>query len=1015
MKRTLISIGLLGAMTSQQALAADLYVQLFLDDAPLRGVLVTVDDLPVGGTDSRGSSGAEIEAGKHRLVLSDDDLDFPIEFDSGIDEDVEISVVFTSAQGDEPQVNIKKFAPQEIADGYITGVVTNTANTPVAGASVVVSGAGVAATTDASGVYVIHVPRGEYDLKISAPEYKEAKVSGIRVLADLGVTAQVKLYAGDSGPTSVDLPSLALEEVVVLGVFNPMEDAGSLERFATSITSAIDVEMLERFGDSDVAAALNRVVGVAVTDSKYATVRGLDGRYISSTLNGLLMPSTDPQRRDVQLDLFPTNILGGIEIQKSYTPDQLASTTGGSIKIKTKGLPDERTFKIGLSSSYNFDVTGDSIVSYRGSRTDWTGFDSGLRDLPTGVKHATDGGTSLTICDPAIDPDRCTSPLQAAQYGVQFQDDYNIKHKDAWPDGGLSVSYGDRFMTEGGEWGFYAAADYGYSTSDRGTAELTNPLDITGYYHRAQESIKLNGYFVTGYEYGAADEILSKTIILRNTDDTTRWESGIDLEDSQIDKAILQWVERQFFSQQFTGHNEFDFEHATHQIDWRVAYSRTDRNEPDRRQYTYYNNNLSTSAFERRWSDLDESSYDGSFDYTIPLEWGDNNLTEFKAGALYSDKDRNVHQYRFGIRQGDNTDIDWGIDQDLERDVLSYSNFALDKVRLAANTADTDSYNSTETVTAFYLTTNTDIGDAWSVLVGARYEDFSQELKYPNETSDSRNSLDYDDIYPAVNLTFRPTDEIQLRGGYSQTVSYPGLIERSESLSYDPDTDDPIFGNPDLDVSTIDNYDVRAEYYFSDDESVSLAYFRKEIDKPVERALPDASGSAASGITFRNQDSATLNGIEFDANMNLLDEMDYLLFVQGNVSYIDSDVDLSEDSIRLEGANADGRKLQGQSEWLGNVQLGFDHYPSEQKVTLLVNYFDDRIFRIARGAATGPEMEDGRLLVDITYEKQFTDNLILEMQIKNLFNEKVEYSQNGRTIESYKNGTIFGASISYKF
>ncbi len=1015
MKRSLISIGLLGALTSQQALAADLYVQLFLDDAPLRGVLVTVDDLPIGGTDGRGSSSTDIDAGSHVLVLSDDDLDFPIEFDSSADQDVEISVVFTSAEGDEPEITIRKFGAGDVAEGYITGVVSNTANSPIAGASVVVGGAGVAATTDAKGVYVIDAPRGEYDLKISHPEYKDATISDVRVLADLGVIAQVKLYADSGAADSVELPSLALEEVVVLGVFNPMEDAGSLERFATSITNAIDVEMLERFGDSDVAAALNREVGVAVTDSKYATVRGLDGRYISSTLNGLLMPSTDPQRRDVQLDLFPTNILGGIEIQKSYSPDQLASTTGGSIKIKTKGLPDERVFKVGLSSAYNFDVTGDEIISYHGSDRDWTGFDSGLRDLPRSVVHATDGGTSLTICDPAIDPERCTSPLQAAQYGVQFQDDYNIKHKDALPEGGLSFSYGDRFMTEEGEWGFYMAGDYGYSTSDRGTADLTNPLDITGYYQRAQESIKLNGYFVTGYEYGAADEILSKTIILRNTDDTTRWESGVDLEDSQVDKAILQWVERQFFSQQFTGHNEFDFEHATHQLDWRVAFSRTDRDEPDRRQYTYYNNNLSTSAFERRWSELDEESYDGSFDYAIPLDWGDNNLTEIKVGAMYSDKDRTVEQYRFGIRQGDNTDIDWGIDQNLESDVLPYYNFALDKVRLAANTADTDSYDSTETVTAFYLTTNTDLGEAWSLLLGARYEDFSQKLKYPNEDSNSKNDLDYDDIYPAVNLTFRPTDEIQLRGGYSQTVSYPGLIERSESLSYDPDTDDPIFGNPDLDVSTIDNYDLRAEYYFSDDESVSLAFFRKEIDKPVERALPDASGSAASGITFRNQDSATLDGIELDANMNLLDEMDYLLFVQGNVSYIDSDVDLSEDSIRLEGANADGRKLQGQSEWLGNIQLGFDHYPSEQKVTLLINYFDDRIFRIARGAATGPEIEDGRVLVDITYEKQLSENLTLEMQVKNLFNEKVEYSQNGRTIESYENGTILGASINYEF
>lgn len=1014
MKRTFVGAGLMYCLVSPQALAGDLYLRLFLDEAPLQGVQVMLDGKAAGQTDTYGGISAALTAGRHQLVVSDDDLNYPLNFDVDADDDVEIKLLFTSATGDEPRLEVSTFAPGEKgASGYITGTVSNTAGAPVAGASVVVAGAGLSVLSDANGIYLIEVPRGNYALNISHPDYKTVNIPALRVLAGLGLTAQVKLYAQSSTET-VELPSMALEEVVVLGVFNPAENAASMERFATSITNSIDVSMLERFGDSDVAAVLNRVVGVAVTDSKYATVRGLDGRYVSSTLNGLLMPSTDPQRRDVQLDLFPTNILGGIDIQKSYTPDQLASTTGGSIKIKTRGLPDERVFKISGSAGYNSDVTGDSIISYRGSDSDWTGFDNGLRDLPRDVVHKTDGGTSLTICDPVIDPDRCTSPLDAARLGVQFQDDYNIKDKDAVPDGGISVAYGDRFPTDEGEWGFYAAGDYGYETSDRGHAKLSNPLDVTGSYQRAEESISLNAYLVAGYEYGEADEVLSKTILLRNTEDTTRWESGVDLEDNKIDKAILQWVERQFFSQEFTGHNELSLNRFQHSLDWRFAFSRTDRDEPDRRQYSYFNNNLSTSAFERRWSYLEEESKDLSLDYTLALDWGDYNRTEFKFGLLWSDKEREVEQYRFGIREGDNGEIDFGIDQDLEEDIFSYDNFALDNIRLAAKTASTDSYNSDEEIKAYYLSSNTDIGEQWSILFGARFEDFSQSLRYPNEDG-AANALDYDDIYPAFNLTFRPTDALQLRAGYSETVSYPGLIERSESLSYDPDTDDPIFGNPDLDVSTIKNYDFRAEYYFSEDESVSIAFFRKDIDQPVERALPDASGSAASGITFRNQDSAELNGVEIDANMNLLDKSSYLLFVRGNASYIDSEVELSDDSIRLEGANANGRHLQGQSEWLANLQFGFDHYPSEQTFTLLVNYFDDRIFRISRGAATGPEMEDGRIVVDLSYKKMFSEKLELELQIKNLFNESVSYSRNNRTIEDYENGTVIGASISYDF
>jgi len=755
-------------------------------------------------------------------------------------------------------------------------------------------------------------------------------------------------------------------------------------------------------------------VGVAVVDDKFANVRGLDGRYISSTFNGLAMPSTDPLRRDVQLDLFPVSIVEGIEIQKSYTPDKLATTTGGAIDIITKGIPDEYINEISGSLGYNLDFTFDEIVNHRNSDQEWTTWDSGLRNLPNGVLAATDGGRSLTVCDPAIDPVRCTSPEEAAQLGVKFQDDYNVGTEEANPEYGASWILGDRLPAGDNEWGYYFAVAYDSEVSDRGEAELSNPIEVTGSYQRSEISTGLTGYFSAGYEYGVADEVLSKTTFLRNSDNTTRSESGINnLEDNVEDKVILQWVERQFFSQALTGHNEFDFDHGTHELDWRLAYSSTTRDEPDRRQYTYFNGSLSTSAFERRWSDLEEDSIDVGVDYTVNWNWGDISGTEFKAGLLWSDKDRAVEQFRFGISVND-PNLDLSIERDLETEVLPVWNFALDRVRLAARTADTDSYDSEEEVQAAFFNTITDLGEDWTVLLGVRYEDFSQILEFPNDPR-SDSELEFDDFYPALNVTWRMTENIQWRFGYSETVSYPGLIERSTAQSFDPETDDPIFANLDLQVSEIDNWDLRGEWYFSDTENITLAFFYKDIERPVEQALPDASGSAARGITFVNQDSAELLGVELDANVDLWEGDNFLLFLGGNVSYIDSEVSLSADSLRLEGPQADGRQLQGQSEWLANLQIGYDHYPTDQKFTLLVNFFDDRIFRVARGAGTGPEYEDGRVLIDLTYENLLTDSLKLEASVRNLLNDKVEFSQNNRTIESYEEGTVIGVSLTYSF
>ena len=1014
MKSLLKQLLLTMLLISSNVFSSTGVVVFLIDGAAVRGVQVLLDDATVGVTDSAGMVQFDISAGEHQLVLQDDGQEIPISFSLSETEDVEIAIFFDGNEDQDPQVAISKFAPDELGElGFFVGTVLDSSGAAIANALVSLQD-GVAefdTQTGNDGIFTLELPRGLYSLSISAEGYATSTSSDVRIVSGLGVNNSITL----TGITDTERSaSGALEEVIVMGTFRPSDNSVGIERYATSITNVLDAEQLERFGDSDVASALGRIAGVSVVDSKYATVRGLDGRYISSSLNTFSLPSTDPMRRDVQLDLFPTNIVGSIQIQKTFTPDQSATTTGGSVKILTKGLPDERVIKIGASAGYNFETTGSDVVTYHGSNTDWGGFDSGLRSLPSAILAATDFGRSLTICDPNLDP-ICTAPIDAARMGVLFQDDWNIKTKDGVPPGGLSFALGDRFGPES-NWGIYVAGNYGFTTNDRATATVTNPFENTGTYRRTRETIDLNGYVVVGYEYGAANEILSKTSILRSTDDTTRQEVATDKEEVEINQVLLEYVERQLVSQSFTGHNEFDLSGETHTLDWRLAYSRTDRDEPDRRQYQYRSGSLSTTSVERRFSDLEEDSVDIGFDYVAPFAWGSGNYTEVQLGALYSDKDRDVQLYRFGIRLGDLRDTSLSIDEDLES-ILSYGNFALDRIRLATSTTNTDSYNSAEETTAYYINTNTEIGDSWILGLGARYEDFTQDLSYPNQES-SGNTLENDDWYPAASLVWKPTDEIQLRLGYSETVSYPGLIERSQSLSYDPTTDDPIFGNPNLVASAIENFDARLEYYFSDAESISLALFLKEIADPIERALPDASGSAAAGITFRNQTSADLQGIEIDFTKNVAESDSWTVFVSGNLSYIDSEVELSANSLRLEGEAANGRPLQGQSEWLGNVQFGFDHYPSNQKLTVLINYFDDRIFRVARGAATGSEIEVERFLLDITYSKEFQmfgDLFTIELGIKNLLDEDIEYSQNNRIIESYQTGTSFGITLNYEF
>ncbi len=1010
-KKWFLMVALVVSFIAPAASAEDAFVLVFLEESPLRHIKVAIDGEIVGVTDGKGAVQASVSPGSHKLYLIDDDQAIPVRFTMPAGGEAEISAVFSRDPDIEPVVRNRVFEPGAKATGYITGVVTTPSGLPLEGATVEVTALNLTAEANAEGVYSIEVPRGSHSVEVYSEGYRSPAASDLRVFADFGVYAGFKLLKRPSSrASSISLPTPSFEEVVTIGVFNPTEGVENIERYASSIVSAMDADQLERFGDSDVAVAIGRIAGLSVSDGKYANVRGLDGRYISTNFNGILMPSTDPLRRDVQLDLFPSNIVASIEVQKSFSADQPASTTGGSIAVNTKGLPDERAGSIAVSMGVNTEFTGDSIQEYNNSNREWLGYDNGLRSIHSGVLEATNDARSLTICDPSL-ADICTHPAEAMAYFLTFTPDYDINSTTADPDVGIDADFGDRLYLGDGEFGYYFSGSYGRSTGYRNDASLTNPGGLNGIYNRTKDSVSLSGYGVLGYEFDSG-EILSKTTLLRSTDDVTRQNMAINVEDNALDSTILEYVQRQLFSQSLSGFKDFQTENFESVLDWRLGYSETDRVEPDRRQYYSLNDSLAISSVERRWSDLNETSNDFGLDYKLSREWGDANYATVKLGALVSDKSRTVDLYRFGVRMGDDP-ISLSTDNGVNA-LLSIENIAADAFRLRPATASTDSYGSNEEVIAYYTTLQNEFGSDWLVTVGARYEEFSQEITYPNNQANN-GLLETDGVYPSANITWRGMEEYQLRLGYSQTVSYPGLIERSQSQSYDPQTDDPIFGTPDLQISQIDNLDLRLEYYFGESNRASMALFRKEIDNPIERAIPDASGSAAAGITFRNQNSAVLDGIEIDFSISLVDTDDHSVFLSGNVSYIDSAVSLAAKSLQLEGADSAGRALQGQSEYLANLQVGYDHIPSDQKLTLLVNFFDDRIYRVARGAALGPVVESGRAVVDMNYENGLSERWSLKVKLKNITNEAVSYTQNDRVIESYEVGTSISASLSYQF
>ena len=267
---------------------------------------------------------------------------------------------------------------QEKPTGGIRGTVLDKeVNAPLVGVQVVVVGTNVGVLTSAAGNFLIsQVPVGTYSLAFSKAGYERQLVTSVTVNA--GRLTELKVELG--------IEVVEMDELVVSGgEAEPAEETGLLDlrSEAVSFQDAISSDLISKAGASDVAGALKFVVGTSITEGKYATVRGLSDRYTGTTLNGVRVPSADPRRRAVQVDLFPTGTVESLTVTKTFTPDLQGDFTGGGVDIRTKSVPEKLTFAVSMAAESNSLATGnEDYLTYEGGGVPFGGGGAGDRALP---------------------------------------------------------------------------------------------------------------------------------------------------------------------------------------------------------------------------------------------------------------------------------------------------------------------------------------------------------------------------------------------------------------------------------------------------------------------------------------------------------------------------------------------------------------------------------------------------------------------------------------------------------
>lgn len=847
-----------------------------------------------------------------------------------------------------------------------------------------------------------------------------------------------------------------IEEIVVSGQYIPDE-----KRATSEVSSLIDAEDFALSGDSDAAAALRRVTGLSLVGDGFVFVRGLGERYSKALINGAEMPSPQPLERVVPLDVFPTGFLSSVLVQKTYSPAFPSEFGGGVVALRTALVPEENFFRIGASLEADTASSFDDGLSVEGGSFDISGVDTGarklpaiLRDLPIGALNSLSGGA-----------------LEAASESLP-QNIWSIDSETNAPNVGVNISFGRRLMLgDESELGIIASANYDSdfqnkfgirrSVSVQGAdgeigfnnnfspevcrrPEFEGGGDDCGF-RSTEWEIKLNGLLTLGLRIDDNHSLKYDALILRKT---TR-EAAIEKGESAADPGTLvannrtEWVEQQLWMNILSGEHFLSlFDTPVLQdtkVEWRAAYSEGRRIAPLRRTFSFEFTEFDQTFRLPTGPSSNVSSFGGLDDEMLDLGFTvSQGMTLFgrpldlNFGMAYFDQDRESAFRRFSFNLA-------GLGPLLELRslvpelIFAPENIGPGQIRLIETTRASDVSSGSFKNWQGFAGIDAQILDTVRIAAGFRVENSLQisntvftpipgsPVNLPNGTP-IQTRLDNDSLLPAVTVTWEFADNMQLRGGYSQTLGRPSLRELSSSAFLDPERDRDVIGNPFLDITEFDNVDLRWEWYFGDGESITVGGFYKHLSNPIERTFVFLADAPVR--TFVNARSADLKGIEVEVE-KLVPLGDWFggawfagreFFFKGNATFIDAE-------SRLDPAFASGaqtnleRRLTGQSKWLGNARLGWQRTDIGEMAALNVNYTGERITDI--GISGAPDLfEEPPVIVGVTYARDVEIGgglWTLSFEADNLMGEDFLLRQGGLAVEAYRLGRTFSLGASVKF
>ena len=899
--------------------------------------------------------------------------------------------------------------------GYIKGLVSDkeTGETLIS-APVYVDKLSNGEITDLDGIFIIKLPEGNYSLTCSYLSYNQQTAHDIVVKNDDTTICNFPLEAN----------TVFLEQVTIVSRADfEKETVLLLERKETSLVlQNIGAQELGRKGVSSVDEGLAQLSSVSFTSMNELFVRGLGDRYNNATLNGLSIPSFNPERKVIALDIFPSAVVRNLRLAKSYSPEFFGDFSGGTVDIKTKGYPEQRFLDISISSAYNSVSSVREFYNSQNSKASRFGFAREQLSLPTEIAN--------TIS--------YSSPVQGGN--ISFSNSYDSKKNNSFVNSGIKLIGGNKYRLPSGQTlGFLASVTHrnNYNVV-QGTEALYNAQQSARYQYNINEytyTTNTSAMLNVAYDLNNSNYFSFNSLYVNGSNASILKQKGYD-----NDLGLI-YAQRNTYSQNTIWVNQAHGSHKlneTEQVGWDLSYAATIGSTPDRTQNSfqisdegqYFFSKNSISDNHKFFGGLTENEFSSKIKYSWNFS-GKKDLERKLEGGLDGRlKQRNYQSRQIDMRIAINDNIDINnINQVLNPNNLG-DGFTDGTFRYVESYYPSNDYNADMQIIAGYAQGSYDLNQKLHLTGGIRME-YSLQSTHYKLSSDAfskpkrKNQINNLNILPVLSLKYLKSEQTHFILSGSKTLSRPLFAETAPFRYNESFGTNETAGNPLLENSENYNFDLRFEHFPSKSELFSITFFGKYIDRPIERTTV---ASADVLYTYINTGSAKVAGLEievrknmgeiFNNSFNALKNLSLGINATALYSQISFDKNKAKSIASISPTNTK-RPMVGASPYLLNVDLSYKLSQSTKSTTvftLIYNTFGKRVFVAgSQGAEDIYEMPTNNL--DVLIQHSIDKRFQIDLSCKNILNPIHKTIQNFSSpllINNRYEGIDIGMSIKYK-